>query len=331
MEKMPLIPKVTVLMSVYNGEKYLREAIDSILNQTFKYFEFLIIDDGSMDNSREIIHSYKDPRIRLIFNEKNIGLTKSLNIGLGLAKGEYIARMDADDISLKERLKMQIQTMDADSKIGICGTWAKIFGNEESIIKYPITPQEIRVALFYYNPIIHSSVMIRKSYLIMNNLKYDESFKQSQDYELWVRCAKKFQIMNIPRVLLCHRKHSNQIGVKLLNKQTDYANKIRVSQIQSLNIFPTKAEILIHDAMINNEHSLLEENLITYNDWLSKLKSMNEKYQIYPRGKFLKLLAEYWMDVDYNMKKMKFKNIIFWMRWTFTWTIWRIYGSIISE
>ena len=325
-----MAPKVTVLMSVYNGEKYLREAVESILNQTFTDFEFIIIDDASTDCSLEILRSFEDPRIKIVRNIENLGLTKSLNIGLSLAKGEYIARMDADDICIKERLKIQIQIMDANPKIGICGTWAKIFGSDESISKRPITPEDIKVALFYYNPLIHSSVIIRKSYLIMYNLEYDVSFKQSQDYELWVRCAQKFQIMNIPKVLVYHRKHSNQIGTQLLDKQNDYANKIRVLQIQSLNIIPTQAEIKIHTAMINKDYSLLEENLIAYNNWLFKLKLMNEKFYIYPRGKFLKSLAGYWMNAACNMKNLKFKNIIYLIRWTFIWTIWRIFGLVTT-
>ncbi|TNE70794.1 glycosyltransferase family 2 protein, partial [bacterium] len=117
----PESPVITCLMSVYNGEEFLREAMDSILDQTYTNFEFLIINDGSTDDTVPIIESYDDPRIRLIHNEVNIGLTKSLNKGIGLAKGEYIARMDADDISLPERFERQIEVL-LNSKIDICGT-----------------------------------------------------------------------------------------------------------------------------------------------------------------------------------------------------------------
>jgi len=115
-------PKVTVLMPVYNGEKYLNEAIDSILGQTFKDFKFLIINDGSTDGTADILKSYKDSRIKVTNNEKNIGLTKSLNKGLKMAKSEYIARMDADDISLPTRLQKQVEFMDSHPKVGVCGT-----------------------------------------------------------------------------------------------------------------------------------------------------------------------------------------------------------------
>ena len=121
-------PKISVLMSVFNGERYLIKAIDSILNQTFKDFEFIIIDDGSMDSSNAIIRSFDDPRVRLIENEKNIGLTKSLKKGIDLCRGEYIARMDGDDISLPERLKKQVEFMDHNRGVGISGTWKRSIG-----------------------------------------------------------------------------------------------------------------------------------------------------------------------------------------------------------
>ena len=119
-------PKVAVLMSVYNGEKYLREAINSILSQTFNDFEFLIINDGSTDGTADILKSYTDSRIKIINNEKNIGLTKSLNKGLKIAKGEYIARQDADDISMPERLKEEVAFLEIHKDYAVVGTFVKI-------------------------------------------------------------------------------------------------------------------------------------------------------------------------------------------------------------
>ena len=127
-------PKVTVLMSVYNGEKYLQEAIDSILEQTFKDFEFLIINDGSTDKTGEILESYHDLRIKIINNEKNIGLTKSLNKGLKLARGEYIARQDADDISMPERLEKEVEFLETHQDYAVVGAFAKIINKNSEIL-----------------------------------------------------------------------------------------------------------------------------------------------------------------------------------------------------
>src|SRR5258707_849690 len=133
-------PRVSVVMSVYNGEKYLGEAVDSILAQTFTDFEFIIIDDGSEDRSPELIEAYVDSRISFLRNEKNVGLTRSLNKGLQVASGEYIARMDCDDVSLPDRFAKQVAFMDANSGVGACGTWAldidgagKVIGRRETL------------------------------------------------------------------------------------------------------------------------------------------------------------------------------------------------------
>jgi len=125
-------PTVSVLMPVFNGEQFLRPAMNSILNQTFTDFEFIIVDDGSTDHSREILNSYTDSRVRLICNESNIGLTDSLNRGLEAASGNYIARMDQDDISLPERLAKQVAFMDSHPEVGVCGTWAKDIDQTDS-------------------------------------------------------------------------------------------------------------------------------------------------------------------------------------------------------
>ena len=135
-------------MPVYNAERHLSESIKSILNQSFSEFEFLIINDGSSDGSREIIKSFNDSRIVLHDNNRNFGLTKSLNIGLNLAKGRYIARMDADDISYQNRLEKQYQFMENNPDIGFCGTWYKKIGDSSKILKTPINPEKIKMRSF---------------------------------------------------------------------------------------------------------------------------------------------------------------------------------------
>jgi glycosyltransferase involved in cell wall biosynthesis len=142
------MPRISVVMSVYNGEKYLRQAIESILQQTYTDFEFIIIDDGSTDSSREIIQSYDDKRIRLVINEQNIGLTKSLNKGIRLAKGEFIARMDADDISLPQRFEKQVAYLDSHPEVGVLGTYANIIDHRGKIINNIIFPTEHETILW---------------------------------------------------------------------------------------------------------------------------------------------------------------------------------------
>jgi glycosyltransferase involved in cell wall biosynthesis len=219
-------PKVTVLMSVYNGKKYLREAIDSILGQTFTDFEFLIIDDGSTDSSADIIRSYSDPRVRFIRNEKNMGLTRSLNKGIRLATGEYIARQDADDISLPERLEKQVRFLDQNKDVGLVGTYFFMINEAgKTICVWNRLPEgiDLKKILLKGNPFGHGSVMFRAE-CIEKVGPYREEFKSVQDYDLWLRISEVYDVANIPEPLYKWRFHSKSISASGNIKQAKYAS-----------------------------------------------------------------------------------------------------------
>ncbi|VAX34857.1 Glycosyl transferase, group 2 family protein [hydrothermal vent metagenome] len=218
-------PKVTVLMPVYNGEQYLRLAIDSILKQTFKDFEFLIINDGSIDSTRDIILSYGDSRVQLIDNEKNIGLTRSLNKGLKLAKGEYIARQDADDISDLERLNCQVEYLYQNKEVVLVGTGRASIdsnGKEIQIVKVFEGHDSIRKELMHGNCFSHGSVMFRK--IILNTVGfYREKCKYTEDYDYWCRISEKHKVANIGKTLYYLRRGiDNNISRNNLYEQINY-------------------------------------------------------------------------------------------------------------
>jgi glycosyltransferase involved in cell wall biosynthesis len=205
---MSCAPTVTVLMSVYNGQTYLREAIKSILNQTFTDFEFLIINDGSSDASRSIICSYDDPRIRLIDNPANLGLTKSLNRGLRLAKGRYVARQDADDVSEPQRLTQQVNFMEANQHLALLGTWYRGIdaeGNFAYKVRLPSDQIELQWALLFYCPFVHSSVMLNKEFFLHDIGLYNEEYLYAQDHELWFRTSRQHIITNFHEYLVRYR------------------------------------------------------------------------------------------------------------------------------
>lgn len=205
-------PRVTVLMSVYNSEDYLREAIDSILSQTFTDFEFLIINDGSIDNSLTIIQSYKDPRIRLVDRE-NWGLTASLNHGLELARGDYIARQDSDDISLPKRFKKEVAYLDQNPSIALVGSnYTLIDHAGKPLVTTNVFthPNDLKLALIACNQYGHGSVMIRKS--IFEKVEpYDSSVGYVEDYDLWVRISREADVANIEESLYLWRKTEESI------------------------------------------------------------------------------------------------------------------------
>lgn len=230
------MPKISVIMPVYNSEKYLSEAIDSILNQTYEDFEFIIIDDGSTDSSQEIVRSYTDPRIRFYINEHNMGVAATLNRGLDLATGEYIARMDSDDISLPERFEKQAKFLNQKSNIGILGSWTIVFGDEiyEKEFHNSTKYQETKAELFFNNAVGHSTVMLRKSILDHYNLKYELEYNGLEDYVLWWRMAEFCEICSYPEVLLKYRIHNKQV-TQTDNKKDDF-------KIKYMNFMAERAE-----------------------------------------------------------------------------------------
>ncbi|RXJ02255.1 glycosyltransferase [Anaerobacillus alkaliphilus] len=197
-------PKITVLMSVYNEEKYLRESIESILNQTYSDFEFLIFDDASNDGSKAILKEYqkKDSRINLVLNETNRGLSYNLAEGVLISKGNWIARMDADDIAFKNRLELQLDYIKNNPEIDVLGSYVLDInekGNEIELRKLPTSHKEIK-SLIWTCPFIHPSVMFRRDAIIKAG-SYNRNLRRRQDYDLWFRCCAahlKFANMDTP-------------------------------------------------------------------------------------------------------------------------------------
>ena len=215
-------------MPVYNtSEEFLREAISSVLNQTFRDFEFIIINDGStINNVKDVILSYDDKRIIYVENEQNLGVIKTLNKGLELARGEYIARMDSDDISKPKRLEISVDFMDKNPQISAAGCHALA-----TPLKYKYaTPCENKIIKpflrYIANCMMHPTMIIRKSILDKYKLKYDEKYIHNEDYKLWIELNKKNQLANIPEVLLIHRVYDNAVSVKYAQLQQHITAKI---------------------------------------------------------------------------------------------------------
>lgn len=205
--------QVSVVMSVYNGERFLREAIESILNQSYNDFEFLIVDDHSEDGSYDILRSYDDRRIILIRNEGNMGLTRSLNKAIAVSKAKYIARQDADDVSAENRLGIQVAYMEEHGSCDVAGTYAYIIdekGMQIGVLEHPTDFNSVAHCLKTDNCIVHGSVIMRRS-AFESASGYDELFVRSQDYELWLRLLKQHRLENVGKYLYSRRKHSQTI------------------------------------------------------------------------------------------------------------------------
>lgn len=216
------IPKISVIMPNYNCERYLSEAIESILNQTFTDFEFIIIDDWSTDNSWNIIQEYakKDSRIVAIKNEKNLKICKTLNKWIEIAKWKYIARMDSDDISIIDRFEKQIQFLDKNLDVWIVGWTMEIMDENWNIYsqrRYNLNDDEIRKKLFRYSPFCHPVVMIRTS-ILKQSWNYDEKQVFAEDYDLYFRIWKCAQFANLENNLIKYRMFKNNSTTKKLKE-----------------------------------------------------------------------------------------------------------------
>lgn len=225
--------RVTVLMPVYNVEKYVQVAIESILNQTFKEFELLILDDCSTDKTAEIVKSFEDPRIRYVKHEKNLGLAENLNRGVELADTEYLARMDGDDISVSTCLEKQITFLDAHPEIGVCSTGFQFFGTRTSILFFPEKHEDIMVNQLFGNNIIQP--MFRRNIFISNNLRYKTSAFPAEDYRLWSECMQLTKMYNLQEVLFHYRMHAEQISTEKKAFQIEKSNEVRLFMLDRLN------------------------------------------------------------------------------------------------
>ena len=280
------MPKVTVLMPVYNREKYLREAIDSILSQTFTDFEFLIVDDGSTDNSLEIINSYSDSRIRLIRNLANLGISKSLNIGLSESLGDYVARMDSDDISLPNRLQKQIEFLNQNPDITVLGShmnFIDIHGQNLEYLNYLpsycLSHQKIVYAMLYSTPFAHPSVIFKRLEVLKIGgyrlLKEWESVS-TEDYDLWLRLASQnHKFANLSDHLIKYRLHRDsltQVAITRGKLSIGSNNCLKINALDTIGCSPKEISLLR-----NKHHPYRIHLFVKIAKHLSKNKSESYK------------------------------------------------------
>jgi len=198
-------PTVSVLMAVYNGERYVAEAVESILAQTYRDFEFVIVDDGSTDGSRNVIERHSDSRIRLVPSAENSGLAAALNRGLAVCRGFLVARQDADDVSEPDRLARQVAYLEAHPDVAVVGSWYRKIdpeGQDLGLRRLACEPLDVRWAMLFHCPLIHSAVMFRRAPLVERGWEYDSSIKYGEDYALWSRVMEELAIANVAEPLV---------------------------------------------------------------------------------------------------------------------------------
>jgi len=253
-------PLVSVLMPAYNCENFIGESIQAVLDQTFNDFEFIIINDGSTDRTKEKILSFQDPRIRFFEKERNSGIVKTLNKGLALAKGKYILRTDADDISLSGMIAELVGFMEAHPDHIICGGNMKLIGGDK-IFTYPSNNEELKVYALNSCPFSHSTVIFKKQVIDDNSLQYDEAIKDGEDYGLWSVLLPLGKFHNLENVTLLYRESPGQVTSQKIYSQTHIAAREKIFAIHASKYFKLEEEDIQRYVRftMNKEITSLEE------------------------------------------------------------------------
>lgn len=278
--------KISVVMPTYNTNvSILKEAVESVLAQTFRDFEFIIVDDGSTDHDLcSYLQSLSDERIRIIRNPINLGITKSLNIGLNVARGKYIARMDSDDIALPMRFEKQFSFMEEHPDVIACGSNVEFFGARTLITHDKITDmEEYRIKLLYFNPgPRHPTAFFNRKLLLRHKVFYDETLEFAQDYRIWSDISKCGRIYILEDVLLKYRFHSSQVSKVHREKQRACSMLVRERLLTELLGKITKEEVLLHNRCTAMDCKI-DKDII---EWYRHLIEVNDRVGLYDRKKF---------------------------------------------
>ncbi len=287
-------PKVSILLPVYNAEKYLSDCLKSLLNQTFHDFEIIAINDASTDASLSILYKYSeiDSRIKIYSNKSNLKLAATLNRGIQLSSSPLIARMDADDIALPNRLEYQYNFMLSNPKVAICGTNIKVLGTNQ-IWKMPISNSSIRASLVFNSPILHPPVIYRK-HIICKYSGYNENIIYAQDYELWHRLSKDSKIVfaNIDIPLIYYRLTDSDKPSSYKEIQRKTADTIRKEQIKMLGIIPDTKQLTLHSQISLHQNISTLPQLFAAYRWLRLLVSSSNSSQTLKN-----LCWQYWKEI----------------------------------
>jgi len=319
---------VSVIIPLYNREDYIGEAIDSLLSQTYENTEIIVVDDCSTDDGLSVVEGYGDTRIKLIKNEKNMGISYTRTRGLKEAKGEYIALLDSDDIAMPNRIEKQAVYLERNSKVGVVGSNRIEFcnGKDIGISKHWLEAEELKVALLLDMPMSNPSLMMRRG--VVEEFSYDSDYIVAEDYEFLYRVSKKWDLANLEEPLIKYRIHSGQItknydeNLYLRNIKTRVFNELEISRGDTdrdiyyrginLEVGPEElerfTEIILEILLKNKELSI-------YSDIILRERLLGRLERIIKRGlkgtgglreqrKIMKLLADHGIKISSNSMRI---------------------------
>jgi len=293
------IPRISVIMPAYNAQQFLEESISSILKQTFTDFELLIGDDGSTDRTEEIIRSFRDERITVIRNEKNLGIVPTLNKLIEASRGEYIARQDSDDISLPSRLEKQVRFLDKHPETGLCGTNMTWFGSKRKRLFMPLRDEDIKVYMLVNNPVCQPTIMIRKSSL---KKYFDPSLEVAEDYALCYELSKTSKLANLSDSLLNYRWHNANISTTKAHKMIETANSIRANiYLETLGYKIGEHETRLLN-QVTSTHLATYADLLLFEKFLINISSKNKETAYYKEKALHRRIFRLWTSACFKLK-----------------------------
>jgi len=340
-------PLVTVFIPLYNAENYIKETLASILNQTYQNLEILLVDDGSIDRSIQIVKSFDDERIRLIQNGENKGIPYTRNIGLAEAKGKYLAVMDSDDLAYLTRIEKQVEYMEQHPDIDVLGSFYETFGGKVNrvIEEEFYFPEEIKIALLFFSPIANPSSIIRLETVKQHHIRYNQRYFVSQDYDMWVQLSKVGKLYILPEILLKYRTGHLNITKKSKTKKaeqrraiihsihedvlTHYGFQLTPEELAAFNAFFTDNPVIvgwevfekIPDVLVkmvqqNRRKSMFTESLfetmiqkIFFRYLCNQKLSLLDKIRLYHRVRLHKNRSSFGKDVSYIILKHTYQAL----------------------
>ena len=299
--------KVTVFIPVYNREKYIGEAIESVLSQSFTNFELLIVDDGSTDKTLDIIQSYHDPRIHLQCHRENSGIPATRNTGLVHAHGQYIALLDSDDLAHPERLRKQVSFLDENPDYVQIGTWCRMIdaqGNAlKRVRKQPISYEDVHANLLFRCALTNRSVMGRTK--IFKEYGYQPDFPRCQDYDLHVRLSEKYKMGNLPEYLVYGRMHDQRITNHTQDLGDAKKKEIIARQLRQLGILYKEEDLAYHLLLSRlRKYTFIPDKAYVEwaHHWLSNIQHANTQARVYPPKALTRTIRKLWLRVCWASK-----------------------------
>lgn len=268
-------------MPARNAESTVGAAVASVLRARNISLELIVVDDYSSDRTLSVVKQVRDPRLKIVENSCPLGVAGSLNVGLSLAQGEFIGRLDSDDLAIPKRFERQKNFLQERADIGLVGSWAIEFGEKNRPIVTPTSHKALKLALLIYNPFVHSSVMFKKSVFEEIGARYSEDHQATEDYELWTRFALKTKVAILPQFLTLHRRHQQQVSTQNSSLQQKNARRIQEKYAASLGVAPVADENYASVvSWFKNTHSMLNSgSVLTVQDRFVLLKAVRRAHQ----------------------------------------------------